>query len=55
MRAKRDAEQRDGDPDVLSESERVELARLRKQVIELETDNEILRRAAAYFARETMR
>jgi transposase len=45
----------DGDPDGLTESERAELQRLRKEVIELRTDKEILRRAAAYFARETMR
>ena len=46
---------RDADPDALSESERDELRRLRKENIELQTDTEILRRAAAYFARETMR
>jgi transposase-like protein len=39
----------------LSESEREELKRLRKENLELRTDTEILRRAAAYFARETMR
>lgn len=55
VRAARDADSRAGDPVALSESERDELARLRKQVIELQTDKEILRRAAAYFARETMR
>jgi transposase len=54
----RDARQqhaRETEPDGLAESERDELARLRKQVIELQTDKEILRRAAAYFARETLR
>lgn len=51
----RDAHERDADPEALTESEREELKRLRRQVIELETDTEILRRAAAYSARETMR
>ncbi len=55
VRAARDATERAADPDALTESERDELRRLRRQVIELETDTEILRRAAAYFARETMR
>ena len=55
VRTAREADSRAGDPAALSESERDELARLRKQVIELQTDKEILRRAAAYFARETMR
>ena len=55
VRKSRDADVRADDPDALLESERDELRRLRKQVIELETDKEILRRAAAYFARETMR
>lgn len=54
VRAARDAESRAGDPEALTESERDELRRLRKTVIELQTDKEILRRAAAYFARETM-
>ncbi len=51
----RDASTRADDPDGLSESERDELRRLRKENAELRTDKEILRRAAAYFARETMR
>ena len=55
VRAARDAAERAADPDALRESEREELRRLRKEVIELRTDAEILRRAAAYFARETMR
>jgi transposase len=55
VRAARDADSRAGDPEALSESEHAQLARLREQVIELQTDKEILRRAAAYFARETMR
>ena len=55
VKAARDAEARAGDPDALSESERDELRRLRREIVELRTDKEILRRAAAYFARETMR
>ena len=55
VRAARDVDERGADPDALSESERDELRRLRKENIELRTDTEILRRAAAYFARETMR
>ena len=42
-------------PGSVTETERDELQRLRREVIELRTDKEILRRAAAYFARETMR
>ena len=55
VRDARTKKARDVDPDALSESERDELRRLRKQVVELQNDNQILRRAAAYFARETMR
>lgn len=55
VKAARDADQRSADPNALTESERDELQRLRKENIGLRTDTEILRRAAAYFARETMR
>ena len=41
------------DPDALSESERAELKRLRKENAELRQEREILRRAAKYFAGET--
>ncbi len=55
VRRERSAVERAADPESLTESERDELRRLRKENIELRTDTEILRRAAAYFARETMR
>jgi transposase len=55
VRSARDADGRAADPEALSESERDELRRLRKENVELRSDKEILRRAAAYFARETMR
>ena len=45
---------RDG-PGALSDDERAELARLRKELAEVKQDREILRKAAAYFARETTR
>ncbi len=51
----RKARERAADPEALSESEREELRRLRKENVELRTDREILRKAAAYFARETTR
>ena len=55
LKADRDARARAADPDGLSESERQELQRLRKENVDLRIDREILRKAAAYFARETMR
>ena len=55
VKAARDVRDRGADPGGLSESERVELQRLRRENIELRADREILRKAAAYFARETNR
>ncbi|MGH2708657.1 MAG: transposase [Actinomycetota bacterium] len=55
VRADRDARARAADPEGLSESEREELKRLRKENADLRLDREILRKAAAYFARETTR
>jgi transposase len=43
------------EPGGLDASERAELERLRKENTELRMDREILRKAAAYFARETIR
>jgi len=51
----REAQARAADPNGLSETEREELRRLRKENVQLRTDREILRKAAAYFARETTR
>ena len=42
-------------PGALDPGERAELARLRKENQDLRMDREILRKAAAYFARETIR
>ena len=55
VRADREATERAQDPEALTESERAELKRLKKLNAQLEIDNEILRKAAAYFARETHR
>ena len=51
----REAPERAADPEALSESERDELKRLRRKTAQQEIDLEILRKAAAYFARETNR
>lgn len=55
VKADRAREAREANPDSLSESELAELKRLRKENMELRTDREILRKAAAFFARETIR
>jgi transposase len=55
MADEREAQARAADPNGLSETERDELRRLRKEVIDLRTDREVLRKAAAYLARETTR
>jgi transposase len=54
----RDARQKlagDVDPELVRSDSASTLRRLRKEVIELRTDKEILRRAAASFARGTTR
>jgi transposase len=46
---------RDNDPSALSVEELAELKRLRKENAQQKIDMEFLRKAAAYFAKETMR
>ena len=46
------ARQEAGDGSALSETERVELARLRKEVSELKMDRVFLKRASLFFAQE---
>jgi transposase len=48
-------EARNADPLAVHESEFEELRRLRRENAELRTEREILRKAAAYFAQETIR
>jgi transposase len=55
MDAKREARTRAEDPNGLSETERKELRPLWKESVDLRMDREILRKEAAYFARETTR
>ena len=42
----------DGPPDALTSSEREELRRLRREVRQLREDRAILKKAAAFFAKE---
>lgn len=51
----RKARERAGDPTVLDADEVAELKRLRKENAQQREDMEILRKAAAYFAKETLR
>lgn len=55
IRKEREAQERASDPQALSESERAELKRLRREIAQLQIDKEILSKAAAYFAKETNR
>ena len=49
-----DVEQGQGPPGALAQAEREELTRLRRQVRVLEQEREILKKAAAFFAKETL-
>ena len=50
----RQADVDDGIKDGLTTAEQTESVRLRREVRRLEMENEILRRAAAYFARDAL-
>ena len=51
--ARAEADRGDGQPGVLTTVERDELAALRKEVRQLRIEKEILKKAAAFFAKET--
>jgi transposase len=53
-RWKRQADVDEGIKDGLTSAEQAEVVRLRRDNRRLEMENEILRRAAAYFARDTL-
>jgi len=53
-RWKRQADVDEGIKDGLTTAEQAEVVQLRRQNRRLEMENEILRRAAAYFARDTL-
>lgn len=55
VRAERANQTRDAAPGALSETEREELRRVKAENKELRIEREILRKAAAYFAKETTR
>ena len=55
VRAERANQARDAAPGALSETEREELRRVKAENKELKLEREILRKAAAYFAKETTR
>jgi transposase len=55
VRSDKYRQERDAAPGAITESERSELRRLRVEVKELKLEREILRKASAYFAKETMR
>jgi transposase-like protein len=52
--AKEQAEKASGVVPILDADEQAELVRLRREVRRLESENEILKRAAAYFAKENV-
>ena len=53
-RWKRQADIDEGIKDGLTSAEQVDAVRMRREIRRLEMENEILRRAAAYFAKESL-